>query len=133
MVFIHRDETKNSGSYCACSSGNAALPSPIREDGYMKMYKSKYTTKSFALCALKMLYHIFFFFHRKWHKTLHQAPWYHHYKQFTGSTQSYHTLDLFRLSILFSQYRSYEDNLGAFSCSYAVFSMNTTKVQTIVT
>lgn len=64
-VFIHRDETKNSGLYCACSSGNAALLSPIREDGYMKMYKSKSTTKSFALCALKMLYHIIFFFSQR--------------------------------------------------------------------
>lgn len=46
---------------------------------------------------------------------MHQATWYHHYKQCTGSTQSYYTLDLFRLSILFSQYRSFDDTRSLFN------------------
>lgn len=46
---------------------------------------------------------------------MHQATWYHHYKQCTGSTQSYYTLDLFRLSILFSQYRSLDDTRSLFN------------------
>ena len=46
-------------------------------------------------------------------------------------------IDLFRLSILFSQYRSCDDTQESifflswtFSCSQAIFLMNTTKVQT---